>query len=425
MTRRRFALAAALLAVALTAASPVGAGARHDSVVSENPAKFTPNVEDGGGVANAVVYAVTKRRGTMYAGGNFLTITNSARTQTHTRFNFVAFSATSGAIRGISPEFDGPVWALRATRSSLYVGGAFTTVDGIARRALVKLDRQTGEVDRSFNAHIPSGRVTEVRLVDRRLIVGGTFPKKLAALNRKTGADTGYIDLNISTTVAPNAGPVEVYRFAVSSDRNRLVAIGNFASVGGQPRRLAFMAKLWRNSARLSPWHPPAFNLQCAGSGTPAYLRDVDFSPGGGYFVVVSAGFVSLAGDVGESICDAAARFETEDETSSAEPTWINYTGGDTLHSTVVTGAAVYVQGHQRWLDNPSGRNSAGPGAVDRPGIGAIAPGTGRALAWNPTKTRGVGGRDFYASADGLWVASDGNRFAGEFRAGIAFCPLP
>jgi Domain of unknown function (DUF5122) beta-propeller len=425
MTRRLSVLALALLALALTAASPSGASPRHDSVVSANPANFTPNVEDGDGVANAAVYALAKKRNTMYAGGNFRKITNAARTETHTRFNFVAFSATSGSIRKIAPNFNGPVWALRATGSSLYVGGSFTTVNGIARRALVKLDRRTGEVDRSFQPTITSGRVTEIRLVDGRLLIGGTFPKKLTALNPKTGAGTGYLNLGISGSVAPNAGPTEVYRFAVSPERNRLVAIGNFSSVSGQSRRQAFMARLHKKSTSLSPWHPPALDLRCSGSGTPAYLRDVAFSPSGNYFVFISAGFVPLGGDVGEAICDAAARFETADETSSAAPTWINYTGGDTLHSTEITGAAVYVQGHQRWLDNPFGRNSAGPGAVERPGIGAIGPGTGQALSWNPTKTRGVGGRDFYATAAGLWVASDGNRFAGEFRAGIAFCPLP
>ena len=42
----------------------------------------------------------------------------------------------------------------------------------------------------------------------------------------------------------------------------------------------------------------------------------------------------------------------------------------------------------QRWL--PQGSNVPGPGAVSRPGIGAIHPSTGLALSWNPTKERGV-----------------------------------
>jgi hypothetical protein len=424
-TRRPFGFTLALLAVALAASSPSPASTRHDTVVSPNPANFTPNVEDDAIAGNAVVFALARRGSAIYAGGLFRKVTNAARTDTYTRHNFLAFSATSGAIRSIAPEFNGPVWALRATRSSIYVGGAFTTVNGISRRALAKIDRRTGALDPTFNPVITSGRVTEVRLVEGRLIVGGTFPKRLMALNRRTGANTGYIDLGISGSVTTNAGSTAVYRFAVNPAGTRLVAIGNFTSVSGQPRRRAFMARLRETSATLSPWHSPALDLNCSGTSSPAYLRDVDFSPHGNYFVVVSAGFVPLRGDIGKSICDATARFNTADETSTAAPRWINYTGGDTLHSTAVTGAAVYVQGHQRWLDNPFGRNDAGPGAVSRPGIGAIDPITGKALSWNPTKSRGVGGRDFLATAAGLWVASDGNRFAGEFRAGIAFCPLP
>jgi hypothetical protein len=424
-TRRLFGFTLALLAVALAAGSPSPASTRHDTVVSPNPANFTPNVEDDAVVANAVVLALGKRRDTIYAGGNFRTVKNAARTETYIRHNLVAFSATTGAIRPLAPEFNGPVWALRASRSSLYVGGAFTTVNGISRRALVKLDRRTGEVDSTFNPAITSGRVTELRLTRGRLIVEGSFPGKLRALNPRTGGNTGYIDLGVSGSVAANAGPTAIYRFAVNPDGNRLVAIGNFTSVSGQPRRQAFMARLRKSTAALSPWHPPALDLRCSGTRTPAYLRDVDFSPNGKYFVFVSAGRTPLSGDIGESICDAAARFNTADETSTAGARWINYTGGDTLHSTAATGAAVYVQGHQRWLDNPFGRDSAGPGAVDRPGIGAIDPGTGKALSWNPTKTRGVGGKDFLATSAGLWVGSDGNRFANEFHASVAFAPLP
>src|SRR5918992_2369722 len=189
MMRRAFLFGLALLAVALAASAPSGASRRHAAVVSPNPANFTPNVEDDGVVANSAVYAFAKRRSTVYAGGLFRTVTNAARTETHIRHNLVAFSATSGAIRPIAPQFNGPVWALRATRSSLYVGGAFTTVNGVARRALVKLDRRTGEVMTRFNAAIPSGRVTEIRLVDGRPIVGGGFGKKRAAVHPTTGAD--------------------------------------------------------------------------------------------------------------------------------------------------------------------------------------------------------------------------------------------
>jgi hypothetical protein len=150
----------------------------------------------------------------------------------------------------------------------------------------------------------------------------------------------------------------------------------------------------------------------------------VDFGPDGSYFVLASSGgSFNLASQVGTFLCDAASRFETENS-SPSKPTWINYTGGDTLHSIAATGSAVYVQGHQRWMENPQGQNSAGPGAVERSGIAAISPVTGHVLSWNPGKDREVGGKRFLVTPAGLWVGSDGRRFAGETHWGIAFLPL-
>jgi len=160
--------------------------------------------------------------------------------------------------------------------------------------------------------------------------------------------------------------------------------------------------------------------VNCSGTARLVSAQGVDFSPDGTYFVIVATG-----GPTGTNgVCDAAARFETANVSATAAPTWINWTGGDTLYSVAVTGPAVYVGGHQRWLDNPFGRDSAGPGAVSRPGIGAIDPVTGRALAWNPTKSRNHGTMVLFATSRGLWVGSDGEQFGGEDHVGIGFAPL-
>jgi hypothetical protein len=407
------------LCLALAAApSAAGASPALGAVVSTNPANHTPNVASG------AVYKFVQLGGVMYAGGSFSSVSTAPGVSpggTFTRTNLVAFNPTTGVISSFAPTINGAVWALATDGTSLYVGGAFSAVNGVARRGLAKLNPTTGAVDAAFNATFSSGQVTEAAVVAGRLLVGGTFPGKLRALNLTSGANTGYINVGISGTVASNAGPTEVYRFAVNPAGTRLVAVGNFTTVAGQSRYRAFMLDLGA-TATLNAWYYPPLRNLCAASSLPDYMRDVDFSPDGSWFAVVATGFVPQAGGIGRDLCDATARFETG-ITAPARPTWINYTGGDTLHSVAATDVAVYVQGHQRWLNNPQGRDSAGPGAVSRPGIGAIGPTSGLALSWNPTKDRGVGGKDLYVTSQGLWVGSDTTHIGGETHARIALMP--
>jgi hypothetical protein len=399
--------------------SVAGASIGLGAVVSANPANWTPNVADG------AVYKFVQVGQTMYAGGSFSSVSTASGVSpggTFVRSNLVAFNPGTGVISAYAPSVNGAVWALATDGTSLYVGGTFTTVNGIARRALAKLNPATGAVDTAFNAGFTSGRVTDAAVVGGRLIVGGTFPGKLRAINLATGANTGYIKLGISGTVADNAGPVQVYRFAVNPAGTRVVAVGNFTTVAGQTRYRAFMANLDTTPATLNAWYYAPLQNMCKGSKLPDYMRDVDFSPDGSYFVFVSTGYIPQSGGLFRDLCDATARFETG-VASPTRPTWINYTGGDTLHSVAVTDVATYVQGHQRWLDNPYGADTAGPGAVSRPGIGAIDPTSGLALSWNPTKDRGVGGKDLYVTSQGLWVGSDTTHIGHEYHARIALMP--
>lgn len=425
---RRPLVAVALVGLVFGAGGTATGSIRQADVVRETAVRYTPHLQADATVGHPLALAIGKARGTMYVGGRFNEIANARRTVTFRRSNIVAFSATTGAVSTtFAPDLDGHVFAIRGAGSSVYVGGEFDHVDGVPRPALVKLDAQTGAIDPTFNpTAITGGRVSEIRMVDGRLLVGGTFRDKLLALDPVSGADTGYLDLPITGKVALSVSKTEVYRFAVNPGGTRLMAVGNFTAVNGHARQRAFMLNLGDTRASLNHWYYPPLDNKCVSNlpSRQAYLEDVDFSPNGKYFVFAATGFVPRIGEIGTAVCDAAARFETYNP-APTRPTWINYTGGDTLHAVAVTGAAVYVQGHNRWLDNPHGKDSKGPGAVDRLGIGAIDRRTGKALAWNPRKPAEQGGQDFLVTAKGLWVVSDSLRFNGRYHRGIAFAPLP
>ncbi len=422
--------ATALVGLVIGTVSPAYGSEPLPQVVSEVPAAYTPHIATDGTGPRPLALAVGQSEDgtTMYVGGRFQLAENADRSTTYPRDNIMAFDAQAGSITPFAPDLNAPVFAILGVGDSVYVGGEFSTVDGEARPALVKLDASTGVMDPTFNpTEISGGRVSEIRLVNGRLLVAGTFKDKLLALDPATGADTHYVNVPVTGRLPLTTSQTEVYRFAVNPQGTRLVAVGNFTTVNGENRQRAFMLKLGASAAALSSWYYAPLDRKCRSDAPTrqAYLDDVDFSPDGSYFVFASTGFVPVTiKGIGIALCDAAARFETNNRVPT-RPTWINYTGGDTLHSVAVTGAAVYVQGHNRWLDNPYGRNSLGPGAVDRKGIGAIDPETGMAMDWNPVKPAAQGGQDFLATSTGLWVVSDSLRFGGKYHRGIAFAPLP
>ncbi|WP_246835283.1 hypothetical protein [Micromonospora sp. MH33] len=431
--RRRRRRAATAVVAALAAAggalppSPaLAVNAAHSTVVGANPADWTPHALDG------TVYRILQIGNRVYLAGSFTKVRNAGQTAQLAMPRLLAIDATTGRIdTTFRPVVNGTVKALAASPDgrSLYLGGAFTTVNGVAAPRVARVDAATGARVAGFAPAALNNQVNDMRLVGNRLILGGAFQtvggvtrRALAALNATTGAADASVNLRIEgprKTTSGATAPVKIEALDVSADGRRLVFVGNFSSVAGVARHQLAVANLTDTGATLSGWSTLRYQPQCAAS-MPTYLRGVDISPDGTWFVAVTTG-AAFPG----TLCDAASRFEFGTETGGKQPTWVNYTGGDTLLSVAITGAAVYVGGHQRWLDNPYGRNSAGAGAVSRPGIGAIHPTTGKALAWNPTKDRGVGTAELYATDRGLWVGSDTVTVAGEYHARVAFLPLP
>ena len=333
--------------LAVGSAPPAQASIAHPAVVSENPADTTPHIVFDDPSQDVRAFAQVGQ--TMYAGGLFNQVQDWARTTTYARQNFVAFDRETGVVSPLNLSFNGRVGAIEATAdgTALFISGAFSQVNGITRRGLVKYDLVNDRIDPTF---LPGNlrTVSDIELANGAVIAAGNFTKHVVALNPTTGADTGAIDITVAGVVV-SSDETRVRHLAVSPDGTRLVATGNFATVNGQGRQRAFMLNLGA-TATLSTWHAPRFDVDCRSGGRRLEVpQGVDFSPDGTYFVIVATG-----GNVPAGMCDAAARFETANVSATAAPTWINETDGDSLYSVAVTGPAVYVGGHQRWLDNPS-----------------------------------------------------------------------
>ncbi|MEO3869650.1 hypothetical protein ABGB18_12540 [Nonomuraea sp. B12E4] len=392
---------------AALAAAPVA----HPRVVSADPVDTTPHVLDG------IVNAITVVGGTVVVGGSFSEVSDAARTTVLPRANLFAYDlATGRVLADFAPHVAGPVYGLAAgDRGTVYVGGEFVGIDNRRSRSLARLSLSDGSLVPGFAPRIGGGMVTTLARQGSQLYVGGDFVSPRTALAR-LDATTGAADPAFTITPGkPLTSVVKVYALDVSG--GRLAVDGSFTTLDGQSRPQLGLIDISGRTARVSPWRTEAYARPCA-EAFPSYVRGLDFAPDGGYFAVVTTG-----GPKG-GMCDTTARFETHAKGTNIRPTWVNSTGGDSLYAVSATGAAVYVGGHQRWLDNPRGRDSPGPGAVSRPGIGAIHPRTGKALSWNPGRERGIGVKAFSTNSSGLLVGSDTTRLGREYHARIGMFPL-
>ncbi|MDT5040214.1 MAG: hypothetical protein QOE51_1199 [Actinoplanes sp.] len=414
-------LAAALLipALLLSAAMPAAADLALPGVVSSNPVDFTPHVLDG------TVWALAVVGDTVVVGGDFTKVTDSRRKQTVNRKNIFAYGLTDGVIRSFAPSVDGSIYSLAAgADGTVYAGGAFKTVNRSAQRGVTRFSLASGQRLGAFGARINWGDVRTITAVGSRLYLGGTFSSingvaraGLARLDATTGAVDPRFDGKLT---APGLKRTRVEHLDISPDRRKLVAVGALLRAGGQDRDQIVMYDISGPSAIVQNWYTNAYKPACM-PGFDTYLRQVKFSPDGSYFVVAATGRTSAP----DRLCDSAARFETAGA-GLHNPTWVQRTGGDSLYAVAVTGAAVYLGGHQRYLDNPQGTDDhgPGPGAVSRVGIGAVSPVTGKALSWNPTRTRGVGVRAFAVVPNGLIVGSDTDQLGHEYHGRIGMFPL-
>lgn len=411
----------ATVGMTLLLGPPVQAGVVIPSIPTSNAADWTPRVVDDSVVGDAGVYELRQVGSTMYAGGDFNRVLDAAGTTAYPRTHLFAFDAGSGAVSSWAPTFDKSVWALEPSADGrfLYIGGQFNRVDGKWRPKLVKYDLLEQRVDTSFSFGVQARRVSDLELVDGRLFAAGTFPGGLVALDPDTGAVDPYF-ADTQASGQENGYPTRVYRFSVNPDGTRMVVIGSFTSVGGERRQQAAMLTLGATSASVSTWYSNRWDLDCS-SVLRHYTRDVDWSPTGTHFAIVTTGGPAPNSD---KLCDTVTWWRAVDS-ARQQPAWTNYSGGDTFHSVTVTDKAVFVSGHFRWLDNPSGGDSKGPGAVTRQGLGAIDPVSGKATGWNPTKSLegGRGGYDLYFTDAGLWVGHFERKLTKETHEGLGLLP--
>ncbi|HEX3908698.1 MAG TPA: PKD domain-containing protein [Mycobacteriales bacterium] len=458
MARPRTALLAvvgvisAMLTGLVAVAAPASAvQATQPTVVNAVPASFTPDVNNG------TVFSIGQVAGVTYIGGSFTSVSPHGSSTAFTHNYVAAFNASTGALDNTNflPTVNGEVDSIipGPAAGEVYIAGSFTQVDGVAMKVAL-LNTSNGSLVSTWKPSAMNGAVNKLVLRNNLLFAGGLFTTVggvshvgLTSLTPTTGKVTPYVSLsftgqhnygtqcNPATSTCSNAG-TGVKALDIDPSGTHLVAIGNFTCVAtsctgsSDPnyRDQVAMISLGTTSATLdTAWATAAYTAQCYSFAYDSYIRDVQFSPDGSYFVIAATGGSGTNSDGTKSSCDSAARYETAGTGSDVRPSWIDYTGNDTFLSLALTGPVVYVGGHQRWVNNSLGLDSPGPGAIPRPGIVALDPINGMPLSWNPGRNpRGAGAYALLATSTGLYVGSDTDYIGNSkyLHKKIAYFPL-
>ena len=303
------------VAVALLTLIPQSAQAVQSSetvVVNPDPADWTPQILDG--QVNAILQMGSK----VVVGGTFTQVRRAGFLETFTRNYLFSFDMETGVIDpNFIPVLDASVEELTPgpDGTSVFVGGDFGSVNGLSYKKVVRLNLADGSVVTSFKANA-NRLVQDVVFRNGWLYVSGKFDQiksvarsGVARLNPNTGAVDPNFDVPFTT---PLRGTLGVPEIDVSPDGSKLMALGSFSQVGGLPRVQIAQLDLTTTPVSVSSWQTSLYPVYEANGTTTwcsssfsTYMRDLDISPDGSYFVVVTTGAFRA-----NRLCDSISRFE-------------------------------------------------------------------------------------------------------------------
>ena len=300
---------------------------------------------------DGVVWAQAINGNTVYAGGQFSNARpagSAPGVNTTPRNNLLAYNLTTGnLIASFNPNLNGQVLALAVSPdgSRLYVGGDFTTVNGVKRGGFAAFDTSTGSLVASFH---PDTNYAVRTIVATNTVVyfGGKFAtvagvarSNLAAVRASDGAVLGW---------APTASD-RVNAMVMTPDGSRLIVGGAFTTVNGAP---AYgLASLDSNDGTLLPW--AAGNVVRNAGNNAAILG-----------LSADSNAVYGSGYVFGSLADGNLEGSFSADPDSGQINWVEDCHGDTP-SISANGSALYTVSHAHYCGTVGGFPQSNPWATN------------------------------------------------------------
>jgi hypothetical protein len=231
-----------LLLASMSLAVLLACGVAFAAAMSSQPKNARSTVH-----TNDTVWTSLRVGDRVYLGGAFTSVNGKPRS------GLAAINAKTGRLTAWAPKANRAVLALAASPSgeSIYAGGEFTSIDGIARGHVVAISPSTGRVRKewSANADLP---VCSLATWGRRVYLGGEFRKvngrnrlHLAAVRRGEGK------LYANWTPTTNG---DVRTLGLSPNKRRLYAGGNYSVISGKGR--PNLAALHPATGAVKDWSP-------------------------------------------------------------------------------------------------------------------------------------------------------------------------
>lgn len=235
----------AMIAVAATAAAGLTgvtvfaapAPARADSAPpASTPATVTADVLPTVQI-NGVVWSQVTVGNTVYATGSFTRARpagSPAGSNETVRSNLLAYNITTGAlITSFNHALNGQGRFITASpdRTRIYVGGDFTTVDGVAHNRIAAFNVATGALINTFSPSLNSSVYT-ITANNSTVYAGGSFSTANGVARSRLAAFSASNGALLAWNPAPDA---TVTAMVLTPDNSRVIIGGRFLNVNSTP----------------------------------------------------------------------------------------------------------------------------------------------------------------------------------------------
>ena len=261
-------LAAGVAAVAGVALTPVAPSAQAAAPVVTTPSVMSadalPTVQINGVAWNQVVVGDT-----VYVVGSFTSARPAgvpAGTDETPREYLLAYDIRTGdLVQSFHHVLNAEATSIAASPDGtrIYVGGKFTSVDGVSRYRLAAFDVATGNLVTGFKP-IPSGSVGTVAATDTTVYFGGAFGNVNGVARTRAAAVTTSGGL---LPWAPTIDNYGINTMIVTPDQSGVVLGGRFSSINGAAAYGTALVDSTTGATR--PW---ALNQVIKGSNTAGTL---------------------------------------------------------------------------------------------------------------------------------------------------------